>query len=845
MKAASESGMEAVAITDHGNMSAHVSFEAASKEYGVKPIYGCEFYVVDSCAEKIRKKNHLTVLAKNEQGYQNLLSLLHYSFRDGFYYKQSVDWDVLHAHKEGLIVLSGCYFSKLGNAFQRGEMDEQALEYEVRRQASLFDDYFVEIQPLAFPGIERLSRHLVSIARSLELPLVATNDVHYIRKSFSTMNAILASIRNRKMLSEIDQTDELWMRGEEDMREAFKRWKWFDAWESIGNTQKIVDMCDHYNLPKAKSLTLKTDDPFQALLKMTKQGLENRVTEQGFIENQEVLDRIKTELTVIKDKGFSDYFILVAEIVNWAKDKGILIGPARGSSAGSLVCYLLKITEVDPLRHGLLFERFLAPHRMDPPDIDVDIEDTRRDEVKDYLSERFGEDKVADVCSFTSYKGKNIIDDLKRITDMPYGVAQNLKSGVDIEGTYTAAYMLDENKGIRENFPILRYGVIMEGQYRQMSSHPAGVVISNRPLKELCPVHEKDGRALIGVDFKSLEAIGLMKIDLLGLRALSIIKRAIEYIERSTGEKIDLYKIKLDEEVVYEAFRKMDVLGIFQFEGRSLMQVAKETKPQVFEDLVAITALARPGPLHSGTTKSYIKSRRGEGEPNEVLIDILPETYGFIVYQEQVMKVVQVIGGMSTAEAADIRKVMAKSKGESEMAKFGQKFMNGAMSNGLTIEQAEALWSEIETHGKYSFNLSHSVSYSILGYWMMHFKVHYPLEFYLAAVERAGDDKIDAILKEMKVKGYKVKKPKINLSVAGWTMEGDGIRAGYQSLKGVGPKAAECIETNQPYENMADFVARVQKRSVNSRVIKVLEEAGAFSEFEDVRNDEQLTLTGG
>ncbi len=832
--------MTVIALTDHGNMSGHVQFEDACKKYGIKPIFGMEAYVVDDAEDKQRSKYHLTLLAKNRIGYKNLLKLHHFSYQKGFYYKPSVDWKILQECAEGLIVLSGCYFSKVGRDWVTNE-DQNSLENELLRQKSIFENYYIEIQPLEFGRVEALTKALTIASKHTGIPLVATNDVHYLRKDFQMVNTILAAVRTRKKLEDYaDDNPETWLRTEKEMREAFKRWKWFDNYDALSRTEEIVDLCEEYPLPKSKTLTLETEKPDEMLYELICKGIEkkfNNVLPEGYGE------RLDQEFSLIKKKGFCDYFLLVSDISNWAKSQGILMSPGRGSSAGSLICYLLNITEVDPIPHGLLFSRFIDEARIDAPDVDLDFEDERRDEVKQYLISRFGVDRVADVGSFTKFKGKNIADDIQRVTDIPYNIIYNLKSDVDIQGSFVNAYA---SRSEYSDYPILEYGILMEGQLRQMSSHPAGVVVSNSPLEEIAPICERDGRSIVGVDYRDLQTLGLMKIDVLGLKALSIIKHALRAIKEINNEGIDLYNLPLDSQKVYQKFCEKDVLGVFQFEGRAQSRLVKDMQPVVFKDLVAINALSRPGPLNSGTTKAYIEDRNMAKEnvfDSNYMKKILPETYGHIVFQEQVMKVVQEIAGFTPQEAIEVRKIVSKSKGD-QLLVYKSKFIKGALSSDYirgSVDKAQQLWDSIETFGRYAFNLSHATVYSVLGYWMMYLKTYYPLPFYYASIYKSNDEKkTEDLLREFTNRGYEVYFPKINQSKADWTLEKNGIRAGYRSIKGIGEKAANCLEENQPFSSYEDLKSRTPRKTVNSRVLNLLKENGALEDLDDGESQMRL-----
>jgi len=856
---AKELGRSAIALTDHGSTSGHALLEKECLAAGIKPIFGCEFYVVGSLKSNSQKKMHLTVLAKNQKGYSNLLKLASESYYQGFYYRPTIDGNLLAEYGEDLIILSGCANSPISKALEEQGQDE-ACRIIRNFQTHWGEDFYLEIQPVDYGPSQKLNEFLQWHGG----PLVLTNDVHFIIPEQNKIRTLLWSIRDRSPIHEtpVGPATEYQLTYEEML--AFAPLGHITSEVAVTAAERsleIADKCD-VKLPRAQLIRFPLpegwDNKTEYLRHLTLEGMKRR----GIIDDTECRERAEYEFGLIQEKEYEDYFLIVADMVNWAKEHDVLVGPARGSAAGSLVCYALRITEVNPLQWDLMFERFIDITRLDLPDIDLDFQDDKRVLVKQYLRDKYGADCVGTLATFTTFKGKNSLDEVGKSFNVPMAevlVVKNLlveRSGGDSRAGFTIEDTIatfERAKEVVERWPALQESKTLEGQYRNSSTHAAGMVISEGPLADYMAIYWREGEegskeALASYDYDGCGYIGLVKIDVLGLSALTRLHQMLEALDKDSEF---LYNLPLDDEQTLEAFRKQNVLGIFQFEGdatRSVFQQMADVKN--FGELVDVNALSRPGPLHGGSTTAYIENRRRPEETKKPCHILLKEqtkdTQYQILYQEQVLRISREIGGLSWRDTSDLRKAMSRSLGMEFFNKYRDAFADGAEQlHGIIRPEAMKLFDTMCTHGSWSFNRSHSVSYTYIGWWLMWFKAHHPQIFYWATINNENDDsKLRMYLSEYLNHGGKLLAPKINRSVVGWTIEGNNLRAGFSSLEGVGEKTADLMVAGQPYADKEDFINRkikamhmrkgvpteISKKPFNIKHIKMLEEAGCFDE---------------
>lgn len=847
----------AVAITDHGNMFGAVEFYTEALRAGVKPIIGCEIYVAPTSRFErkgvdrgIKEYNHhLILLAMSFEGYSNLCRLVTLGFTEGFYYRPRVDKDLLREYNRGIIALSGCLQGEVAKALSAGEIErakEAALSY-----AAIFPDrYYLEIQDNKLPEQEKVNRLVVELGRELSIPVVATNDCHYRERADAAAHDVLLCVQTGKTVQEENRlkfaTDELFVKSAEEMRRGLG-----DYPEAVERTLEVASRCNlelefgRYHFPRfdpPKEISL--DDYLDEL---ARKGLEERLPGMEPEARKVYEERLGYELGVIKRMQFSGYFLIVADFINYAKSRGIPVGPGRGSAAGSLVAYALKITDLDPIRHGLLFERFLNPERRSMPDIDVDFCIRGRDEVIRYVKEKYGPDKVAQIATFGTLKAKAAIKDVGRALGFSFAETDAIaklvpapKQGFDYP-LAEAIRMEPRLQNLLKSDPRVKnlfdHALRLEGLTRHASTHAAGVVLSNRPLIDHLPLFvDKDGGVVTQFDMDSVEKIGLIKFDFLGLKTLTLIHDAIELIRRARGVKIDLEKLPLDDEKTYKLLSSGNTTGVFQLESPGIREMTVRIRPECFEDLVAVLALFRPGPLDSGMAEEYIKRKSGKERIHylhPLLEPILKDTYGVIVYQEQVMQIGQRLAGYSMGEADILRRAMGK-KDPEEMARQRERFIQGARKNGLSAKKAGEIFDQMETFARYGFNKSHSAAYALISYQTAYLKAHYPVEFMAALLssEMGDTDKVIKNLAECRERGIGVLPPDINESRADFTVVGDKIRFGLAAVKNVGEKAVEVViagrERGGPFRSVFDFCRRVDLSLVNRRVIESLIKCGAF-----------------
>ncbi|MBI4688119.1 MAG: DNA polymerase III subunit alpha [Nitrospirae bacterium] len=849
---AQEYKLPALAITDHGNMFGAIDFYKKVSKAGLKPIIGCEVYVAPK--NRFEKKEsgisgiseasfHLILLCKDMHGYKNLTTLLSKAYLEGFYYRPRIDKELLSQFSGGLIALSSCLHGEVPYYLHKGMIDkarESALEYKRILGA---ENFFLEIQANGLPEQEAVNKMLIELSRDLHIGLVATNDCHYLRKEDAKAHDILICIQTGKTLNDSDRMrftgDSFYFRSPEEMKKAFK-----DVPEAIENTKKIAERCNLdfkfgvFHLPKYK--VPEGHDSNTYLKELTEKGLKERF--KGDIP-QGYRERLESELKMIEKMGFSSYFLIVWDFINYAKTKGIPVGPGRGSAAGSLVAYCLGITEIDPLKYNLLFERFLNPERISMPDIDVDFCMDRRGEVIEYVSEKYGTDHVAQIITFGTMQARAAIRDVGRAMNIPYAdvdkVAKlipavlniTIKDALGMEPKLKELY--DSNPVIKELIDIAQR---LEGLSRHASTHAAGVVISPEPLTEFSPLYKAPNETAITTQFDmgAIEKLGLLKFDFLGLKTLTIIDKTEKIIRKTTDTAFSIKDIPLDDKDAFTLLCSGKTTGIFQLESSGMRDILIRMQPSRFEDLIALIALYRPGPMQ--WIDDFIKQKKGEVKVSYALPqlkEILDETYGVILYQEQVMLIANKIANFSMAQADTLRKAMGKKLVE-EMEKQKEIFIKGAVANNIPEKKAKKLFETMEPFARYGFNKSHSTAYALIAYQTAYLKAHYPAIFMAASLSSDMDrtEKVVAYINECKDMGIEILPPDINESEREFKVAGSSIRFGLEAVKGVGGAAIEAIiEAGKEgaFTSIIDFCMRVDQRRVNRKVIESLIKAGAMA----------------
>lgn len=829
VEAAARLGYPAMALTDHGNVSGHVKLEAECQKHGIKPIFGCEIYC-ESGDPRGQIKHHLTVLAQNEVGYRNLNKLVSQSWVS-FRYKPTVTSAMLEEFSEGLVVLSGCLGGLLADKTIGGKLNPERTRPDwaaAERVAGWFAEvfpgrYYLEVMP--HPQLRRQRLWNVTLAElgaRMDLPLVATLDCHYPDPSLKAMYPVLHAIGRGGKGNTVESQSQSWeydiMLAPRDPKEIYgdlvrTGLDYTEATSAMANTLDITERCN-VTIPKFQDLRYPGSKPSDELLwDWVRAGWKWR----GFNnlpdkEYWRAADTIKYEMDLIVPKGFQDYFLVVADLVQYAKDNDIAVGPARGSAAASLVCYLTRITEVNPMYHPtLLFERFIDANRHDLPDIDLDFDDEERWRIRQYLVDKYGEARVGNIGTFTNYKGKNSLDDIARVFQVPEYAVKTIKemiierSSGDLRGSSTiedSEAMFPKVASLMKQFPALRKAKLLEGSLKTFSVHAAGLVVANGPITDGAAVYtkkdEKSGvvRNVVSFDKYDAEHINALKIDALGLLTMNVIARCLRMIGMTQAE---LYELPTDDQKVYEAFQRNEVVGIFQFDGRAMRSVNREVKPDNFEEVCDINALSRPGPLHSGAAAEYIQVKHGRKKAEHLhpIVDEITKWTNYqIVYQEQILQVVRRLANFSWENAAKIRKLISKKQGEQAFNRMRELFMDGCKANGVKETNAGKIWKQLVTAGAYAFNSAHCVSYGKLAYWTMWLKVYHPLEFYCAALQKyeckPGEKGFD-LLKEAAAKGIPILPPDPTRSQMSWSVYNGGLLAGLVQIHGIGEKMATAM----------------------------------------------------
>ena len=856
-------GMDALALTDHGVMSGTIKFYREAKRRGVKPIIGCEVYLAPGDRRERRTQDgqryyHLVLLAKDEQGYRNLVSLVSLGHTEGFYYKPRADKELLRRYHEGLIALSACQSGEIPRlllADRHGEATAAAAQY-----AEIFgkDHFYLELQDHETPREKRLRAALIELSRETGLPLVATSDIHYLTPEDRLAHEVLLNIRANKKLADEDRMQfdgqGYHFRTPEEMEALFS-----DVPEAIANTGRIADRCNleiplgHTVIPPFP-LPEGVTDADAYLRDLAYQGASRLYGEPS----DEVIERLEYELGVIAKMQYATYFLIVWDFVRFANDHGIPVGPGRGSAAGSLVSYCIGITRVDPLKYNLIFERFLNPDRISMPDFDIDFCIKGRDRVINYVRERYGEAKTAQIATYDRMAARSVIRDVGRVLGVPYATTDQLAKLIPFGQTLKAALaqapelkrLYDEDGTIRQ---IIDIGQRLEGLSRNTSTHAAGVVISADPLLEHVPLlHLSDDEIVTQYDMVDVEAIGLLKFDFLGLRNLTLIDETCTRLKEREGIELDLDAIPLDDEKTFELIREGKTAGIFQLESSGMTGLIRRVQPDRFADLVALLALYRPGPLESGMTDDYVERRHGRQKvsyPHPRLKDVLEETYGLPIYQDQVMLMAQELAGFSLAEADILRKAMGKKK-KDIMASLREKFIKGCLGNGIDKAVAVQTFEDMEKFSRYGFNKSHTTAYAFVSYWTAYLKANYPTHFMasLLGSVQSDLDKVADYIGECRKMGIEALSPDINESELSFAPAGtQRIRFGLAAIKHVGSGVAQAIldRRGDGYTSFFDLCRRTEADGVDRDTLEALIRAGAFDRFGGSRRGLLLHLSEG
>lgn len=855
---AKELGQTAMAITDHGNMYGVIDFYECAKQNGIKPIIGCEVYVAarsrfDKVHELDSQSCHLILLAENDVGYHNLMKLVSAGFIEGFYYCPRIDMDILREHNEGIIALSACMSGVLSRQLLSGNYDE------AKRRAQEFldifgrDRYFIEIQDHGIFEQKKLNRDLISIARELNIDIVATNDIHYTLKRDAEYQDVLMCIQMGKTVDDEDRMkmdcDQLYLKSEEEMTELFSYIP-----EALENTQKIADRCNveiefgKFHLPKFEIPNGLT--AYEYLKQLVDRGMRERYPNA----DESVVSRMQYELDTISQMGYVDYFLIVWDFIHYAKSHGIPVGPGRGSAAGSVVAYCLHITDVDPIKYSLIFERFLNPERVSMPDIDIDFCYVRRGEVIDYVNRKYGSDNVAQIVTFGTMAARLAIRDVGRALNIPYGRVDEVAKQVPNELKMTIKKALTVNYKLKELYDssaeikkLIDTAIELEGLPRHTSTHAAGVVITSGGIGNFVPLQKNDDVITTQFTMTTIERLGLLKMDFLGLRTLTVIQDAVMHIKQAHGADVNIENLDMDDAAVYEMISRGETDGVFQLESGGMKQFMKELKPTSIEDIIAGISLYRPGPMDS--IPMYVANKNNPSMvkyKHPMLEHILNMTYGCIVYQEQVMQIVRELGGYSLGRADLVRRAMSKKKAD-VMQKERQNFIygtdegdvhvDGAVARGIDEKTAASIFDEMMDFASYAFNKSHAAAYAVVAYRTAWLKCHYPVEFFAALLTSFIDNasKISKYIEVVKRLGIEMLPPSINKSGKDFSVDNGCLRFGLAAVKNVGGAVVDEIaaerETGGNFIGLTDFCKRMVSRKMNKRVVESLIKCGAFDEF--------------
>lgn len=859
---AKELGMDSLAITDHGVMYGVIDFYKAAKEVGIKPIIGCEVYVAPGsrfnkeAGQSEDKYHHLVLLAENNKGYANLMKIVSKGFIDGFYYKPRVDYEVLEQYHEGIIALSACLAGEVQKYLARGFYEEgkkAALKYQ-----DIFGkgNYFLELQDHGIPEQKMVNNSLLRMSRELDIELVATNDVHYINAEDAVAHDILLCIQTGKKVSDEDRMryegGQFYLKSEDEMRQLFPY-----ALQALENTHKIAERCNveiefgvtklpRYDVPEGYT-------SWEYLNYLCTKGLNEKYPD----DDGTLRERLDYELGIINKMGYVDYFLIVWDFINYAKSNDIMVGPGRGSAAGSIVSYCLGITDIDPIKYDLLFERFLNPERVSMPDIDVDFCYERRQEVIDYVVRKYGKDRVVQIVTFGTLAARNVIRDVGRVLDLPYAVVDEVAKMIPKDIGITIQKALDQSEDFRKLYNsneevknLINMAKRLEGLPRHTSMHAAGVVISQKSVDEYVPLSRaSDGSVTTQYIMTTLEELGLLKMDFLGLRTLTVIQNAVKYAEKSTGRKIDINKIDYNDKNVLDYIGTGKTDGIFQLESSGMKNFMKELKPQSLEDIIAGISLYRPGPM------DFIpKYLDGKNNPDNITYDcpqlekILKPTYGCIVYQEQVMQIVRELAGYTLGRSDLVRRAMSKKK-QSVMEKEKKNFVygnpeenvKGCIANGIDEQIAIKIYNDMMDFAKYAFNKSHAAAYAVVSYQTAFLKYYYPVEYMAALMTSVIENstKVSEYIVTSRSMGIKLLPPDINEGESGFSVKNNSIVYGLSAIKSIGKSVIDTIveerELNGKYTSLKNFIERLSGKEVNKRTVENFIKAGAFDSLDGNR----------
>ncbi len=878
-----EQGMTSVAMTDHGNMFGTIDFYNTMRNEGIKPIIGMEAYVhnqEDLGDKSIRQRFHLCLYAKNEVGYKNLMYLSSRAYIDGFYYYPRINWDLLKENSEGLICSSACLQGEVNWHMNLSERNvkfgakgyEEAKKVALKYKDVFGDDFYLELMRHGIGDQHRIDKQIIQLSQETGIKIVATNDTHYTEQKDADAHEAFMCIAMNKLYDDPNRlrhsVHEFYVKSPEQMAELFA-----DIPEAIEHTQEIADKCNleiklgdptppnfKFARERAEAIGLVLPEPDKEyslendkvlFIEESRRGLERRLEIVPEEKHQEYRDRLQVEIDIINNMKFPGYMLIVWDFVDAAKQMGIPVGPGRGSAAGSLVAYSLKITDIDPMPYGLLFERFLNPERISMPDIDMDFCQARRQEILDYVVEKYGRVNVAQIITFGKLLAKGVIRDVARVLDMPYSKADAMAKlipdelGIDLKNSYEKEPKIKE---LLESDPQAKrtweYALALEGLNRNAGTHAAGVVISNEPLWQKTPLFKPTGLDTLATQYsgKYVEDVDLIKFDFLGLKTLTVIEEALKLVEKRHGKRINFVEENIEDKEVYDYISTGETLGLFQIESAGMQDLAKKLKPNGFEDVIAMLALYRPGPMESGMLDDFVERKHGRAEITysfPELEPILKPTYGVIVYQEQVMQIVQTIGGFSLGGADLVRRAMGK-KIKEEMDKLKGQFADGAEKKGFDREKAADLFDLIVKFAGYGFNKSHSAAYAMITFYTSYLKHYYPTEFMAAilTLEKNNTDKVVKYVDELKRMGIKLLPPDINRSglvFEARKVDGDEVvMFGMGAIKGAGDIAINTMlkaREEGEFKDFSDFVSRIDSSKVNKKVIESLIKAGALDSF--------------
>ncbi|MGB9760990.1 MAG: DNA polymerase III subunit alpha [Caldimicrobium thiodismutans] len=860
VKKLKEYKMPGCAITDHGTLYGLIHFYSKLKAEELKPILGCEFYVAEG--SRFHKKTsrrgeagtHLILLAKNEEGYKNLVKLGSKAYLEGFYYRPRIDKELLKEYHQGLICLTACLEGEIPQLILQGEIDK-AIEVAKFYKELFGEDFYLELQVNGLPEQEKVNESLLEIGEKLKIKAVGTADCHYLNKEDAFAHEVLLCIQTGKTLNDPDRfrfnTDQLYLTSPEEMEERFKNY----PKEILENTLEVFEKVNlelklgEPLFPRAKVPSNYTEKEY--FLHKAREGLKKRLEElkkKGalYTDEKEYFERLEMELEVIIEKGYAGYFLIVADFCEWARSQGIPVGPGRGSAAGALTSYALGITNLDPIRLGLLFERFLNKERPSLPDIDVDFCMEGRDKVIDYVAKTYGERNIAKIATFGQLKARQVIRDVGRALGFKPKeidpIAKLITPGPEVKLSEEIKRedlqeLINKHPKLKELFDL---ALKLEGLPRHASQHAAGVIISPIPIDEIAPVMKgEEGEIVVQFDMKACETIGLIKFDFLGLKTLTIIDNTLKAIKEYEGIELDINAIPLDDSKTFKLLQEGETDGVFQLESEGMKDLLRRLKPTEFNDLIAVLALYRPGPLEGGLVDQYIETKHGKRKPeylHPLLEPILKETYGVIVYQEQVMEIARAFAGYTLGEADLLRRAMGK-KDKELMQKLKADFVERSVERLIPREIAEKVFDLMEKFAEYGFNKSHSAAYALLSYQTAYLKAHYPV-YFLASILTYEINKSEEVSKYLTLAermGIPILSPDINLSGAGFSVENGAIRIGLQAIKNVGEEAVQEIIRKRPYKDFIDFCQKVDREKVNKKTIEALIKAGAFDSLEPNR----------